>query len=634
MSSEPIIDVIPIMRRFQDGQVITQFDYPTSETLGLIKMDFLGLRNLTIISDALENIRQNKGEEIDLERLELTDQPAYELLSRGDTLGVFQLDGSGLRSLLRQMRPDNFEDISATIALYRPGPMGANSHTNYALRKNGQQPITPIHPELAEPLEEVLGTTYGLIVYQEQVMAIAQTLAGYTLGQADLLRRAMGKKKKEVLDKEFEPFSAGMRERGYSDAAIKTLWDVLVPFSDYAFNKAHSAAYGLVSYWTAYLKAHYACEYMAALLTSTRDDKDKSALYLNECRRMRITVLPPDVNASAATFTPVGDDIRFGLASVRNVGTNVVTEIAKARQEKGQFTSFTDFLDKVPAPVCNKRTIESLIKAGAFDSLGHTRRALLMVHEQAVDAVIGLKRKEAEGQFDLFADLGGDEAENGFAVDIPDLPEWDKKQKLVFEREMLGLYVSDHPLSGLEHVLSQAADVSIANLIADENRPDGSTVTIAGLITSLQRKMSKKGNPWAIVTIEDLEGSVDVMFFGETYLAYSTALAQDQVVSLKGRVRWRDETMSLQAMEMSLPDVSVGQDAPVAVRIPESRCNEPVLTQLRDVLVTHPGGSEVHVHLTSPGRATVMRLEDALRVERTNALYGDLKALLGPNCLV
>ncbi|HLR27468.1 MAG TPA: DNA polymerase III subunit alpha, partial [Ruania sp.] len=634
IASEPLLDIIPIMRRESDGAVITQVDFPAGEDLGLVKMDFLGLRNLTILDDALENIVVNGKDPVEVETLPLDDRATYDLLGRGDTLGLFQLDGGGMRSLLRMMRPDNFEDISAVGALYRPGPMGANSHTNYALRKNGQQPITPIHPELAEPLEEVLGTTYGLIVYQEQVMSIAQVLAGYSLGQADLLRRAMGKKKKEVLDKEFEPFSAGMRERGYSDDAIKTLWDVLVPFSDYAFNKAHSAAYGVVSYWTAYLKAHYPAEYMAALLTSTRDDKDKSALYLNECRRMHITVLPPDVNASVATFTPVGDDIRFGLASVRNVGTNVVTEIAKARQEKGQFTSFTDFLDKVPAPVCNKRTIESLIKAGAFDSLGHTRRALLMVHEQAVDAVIGLKRKEAEGQFDLFADLGGDEAENGFAVDIPDLPEWDKKQKLAFEREMLGLYVSDHPLSGLEHVLSQAADVSIATLIADENRPDGSTVTIAGLITSLQRKMSKKGNPWAIVTIEDLEGSVDVMFFGETYLAYSTALAQDQVVSLKGRVRWRDETMSLQAMEMSLPDVSVGQESPVAVRIPESRCSEPVLTQLRDVLVTHPGGSEVHVHLTSPGRSTVMRLEDALRVERTNALYGDLKALLGPNCLV
>ena len=278
MSSAPLIDIIPIMRRPQDGAVITQFDYPTCEGLGLIKMDFLGLRNLTILDDALENIVANGKDPVVLEELTLDDPKTYELLGRGDTLGVFQLDGGGMRTLLRLMRPDNFEDISAVGALYRPGPMGANSHTNYALRKNGQQEVTPIHPELEEPLADILGTTYGLIVYQEQVMAIAQRVAGYSLGQADILRRAMGKKKKSELDKQFAGFSAGMQERGFSMAAVQTLWDILLPFSDYAFNKAHSAAYGVVSYWTAYLKANYPVEYMAALLTSVKDDKDKSAL--------------------------------------------------------------------------------------------------------------------------------------------------------------------------------------------------------------------------------------------------------------------------------------------------------------------------------------------------------------------
>src|SRR6185295_2030686 len=339
MSSEPLMDLIPIMRREQDGQIITQFDYPSCEALGLVKMDFLGLRNLTILDDALSNVEANRSQSIDLDALSKTlDDPAtYALLSRGDTLGVFQFDGSPMRALLRLMRPDSFEDISAVGALYRPGPMGAGSHTKYALRKNGQEPITPIHPELAKPLEDVLGATYGLIVYQEQVLLIAQQLAGYTLGKADLLRKAMGKKKREVLDAEFVGFSAGMTANGYSMAAIKTLWDILVPFSDYAFNKAHSAAYGLVSYWTAYLKANYPAEYMAALLTSVRDDKDKSALYLNECRRMGIKVLPPDVNESAADFTPIGTDIRFGLAAIRNVGENVVGELVRARDEKGRF---------------------------------------------------------------------------------------------------------------------------------------------------------------------------------------------------------------------------------------------------------------------------------------------------------
>jgi DNA polymerase-3 subunit alpha len=597
-------------------------------------MDFLGLRNLTILDDALENIVNNGKDPVEIEKVPLDDRATYELLARGDTLGVFQLDGGPMRALLRQMRPDNFEDVSAVIALYRPGPMGMNSHTNYALRKNGLQKIEPIHPELAEPLAEVLDETYGLIVYQEQVQRAAQILAGYSLGQADLLRRAMGKKKPEVLAKEFVNFEAGCKERGYSDQAIKAVWDTLVPFAGYAFNKAHSAGYGLVSYWTAYLKANYPTEYMAALLQSVRDDKDKMALYLNECRRMHITVLPPDVNDSAAKFTAVGNDIRFGLTAVRNVGANVVDAVIAAREEKGAFASFQDFLDKVPAVVCNKRTIESLIKAGAFDSLGHARRALLVIHEQAVDSVISVKRKEAEGQFDLFADFGGS-ADDGlsFSVDVPDLPDWDKKQRLAFEREMLGLYVSDHPLSGLEHVLARAADTSIAALVADEGRPDGSTVTVAGLVTSLQRKMSKNGNPWAAVTIEDLEGAVEVMFFGETYLAYSTILAEDQVITLKGRVRRRDDQMQLQAMEVSLPDTSAVADSPVLVTVPHTRCVEPVMVRLREVLATHPGSAEVHVNVAEPGKRTVVRAGDTLRVEKSPALFGDLKALLGPACL-
>ena len=632
MSSERLIDIIPIMRRPLDGAIITQFDYPTCERLGLIKMDFLGLRNLTILDDALANIVANGKEAIEVETLPLDDPATYELLGRGDTLGVFQLDGGGMRTLLRQMRPDNFEDISAVGALYRPGPMGANSHTNYALRKTGVQQVVPIHHQLAEPLAEILGTTYGLIVYQEQVMAIAQRVAGYSLGQADILRRAMGKKKKSELDKQFASFSAGMTERGYSMDAVKTLWDLLLPFSDYAFNKAHSAAYGLISYWTAYLKANYPTEYMAALLTSVRDDKDKSALYLGECRHMGIVVLPPDVNYSSANFTAVGTDIRFGLTAVRNVGANVVDEIVAARESKGAFTSFTDFLDKVPAVVCNKRTIESLIKAGAFDSLAPSRRALLLVHEQAVDAVVGVKRKEAEGQFDLFSGVpvGGDAV--SFTVDVPDVPDWDKKQRLAFEREMLGLYVSDHPLSGLEHVLAAAGDVSIAALLADDTRSEGTTVTVCGLITSLQRRMSKNGNPWATVVVEDIDGSVEVLFFGETYVAYTTMLAEDTVITVRGRVRRRDDTVQLHAIEVSAPDVSA-VDAPVVITLPVARCTPPVVEQLREILASHPGVSQVHLRLTQPGRATVMRLEDTLRIQRSPALFGDLKALLGPGCL-
>jgi DNA polymerase-3 subunit alpha len=635
MSSDPIIDVIPIMRRIQDGQVITQFDYPTCEGLGLIKMDFLGLRNLTIISDALENIKLNRGHDLDLDSLALDDVPSYELMARGDTLGVFQLDGGPMRALLKLMKPDNFEDISAVLALYRPGPMGANAHTDYALRKNGIQEVIPIHPELKEPLAEILGGTYGLIVYQEQVMAVAQKLAGYSLGQADILRRAMGKKKKSELDKQFAGFSQGMQDNGYSMEAVKTLWDILLPFSDYAFNKAHSAAYGVISYWTAYLKAHYAPEYMAALLTSVGDDKDKSAIYLNECRRMGITVLPPDVNESALNFTPVGNDIRFGMGAIRNVGVNAVEAMVAAREKEGAYTSFKDYLVKVPAVVCNKRTIESLIKAGAFDSLNHHRRALAMIHEEAIDSVITLKRNEAIGQFDLFAGFEEAESEASLSIEIPDLPEWEKKDKLSFERDMLGLYVSDHPLQGLEGLLSQHADQSITSIIAEDGPHDGAIVTTAGMITSLSRRIPKaSGHAYARAEIEDLGGSMEVMFFGQVYGPIASVLAEDLIVVVKGRLQRRDDgAVTLNCMELSVPDLSEGTNGPLQISMPTHKATEAVVTELGDVLRNHRGNSEVRLHLQGDTRTEVMALPVHLRVNPSPSLFGDLKVLLGPTCL-
>ncbi|HSE71602.1 MAG TPA: DNA polymerase III subunit alpha [Nocardioidaceae bacterium] len=634
MSSEPLLDVIPLLKRPADGAMITQFDYPTCETLGLIKMDFLGLRNLTVLDDAVKNVVANRGETVVLEELDLTDEATYRLLQRGDTLGVFQLDGGPMRALLRSMRPDTFEDISAVGALYRPGPMGADSHNKYARRKTGREEVVPIHPELAEPLEDILGETYGLIVYQEQVMAIAQKLAGYTLGQADLLRRAMGKKKKEELDKQFETFSAGMVERGYSMDAVKTLWDILLPFSDYAFNKAHSAAYGLVSYWTAYLKANFPAEYMAALLTSVKDDKDKMAIYLNECRRMKIQVLPPDVNESAFNFTPVGRDIRFGLSAIRNVGGNVVDGVIAAREEKGRYTDFNDFLEKVPAHVCNKRVIESLVKAGAFDDMKHRRRALVAIHETAVDQYVDIKRNEAIGQDSLFGGL--DEGSGGFGVTVavPDIDEWDKQTLLGHERDMLGLYVSDHPLLGLEHILSNGTDCTIGQLLTDEDRPDGSTVTISGLVTSLQRKITKRGDAWAMVTLEDLEGAIDVLLFPSAYQLASTLLTEDAIVTVKGRLSRSKDQPELHGQEVSLPDLTDGPSGPVVISLPSTRCTPPVVEQLRDVLGTHPGVTEVRLRLMTKTSTTVMRLDDRLRVTPTPALFADLKALLGPSCLV
>jgi DNA polymerase-3 subunit alpha len=629
LSREPLLDVIPIHRREADGAIITQFDMGACEATGLLKMDFLGLRNLSVLDDALENIKLNLGVDVVLEDLPLSDAKTFELLGRGDTLGVFQLDGGPMRALLRSMSPDSFADISAVIALYRPGPMGENAHNNYADRKNGRKPVEAIHPELREPLADILGDTYGLIVYQEQVMAIAQKVAGFSLGRADLLRKAMGKKNKEILDKEYIPFEAGMKANGFSDAAIKRLWEVLIPFSDYAFNRAHSAGYGVVSFWTAYLKANYPTEYMAALLTSVRDDKDKSALYLSECRRMGINVLPPDVNESNSEYTPRGKDIRFGLAAIRNVGEGVVASIKSAREAKGNFTSFGDFLAKVDAQVCNKKTIESLIKAGAFDDLGHHRKALVSIHLEAIDAVIESKRAEAIGQFDLFGDIGSS-AMSGLEIEIPQ-GEWDKSTLLAFEREMLGLYVSDHPLLGVEHILRSNTDMSISALVEDGGVQDG-FVTIGGLITGISRKVSRTGSSWAIVTVEDLEGSLEVLFFANTYNQYALTLVEDRIVTIRGRVDRRDEQVRFSAFEMTSLDVSSGPVGPLTISLPISQCTPPIVERVKEILRSHPGKREVHLHIEDSGKSTTMKI-DAL-VTSSPSLSADLKSILGPDCLV
>jgi DNA polymerase-3 subunit alpha len=632
LSRYPLLDVIPIQRREQDGAIITQFDMGACESLGLLKMDFLGLRNLTVLDDALRHIQDNRGEEVVLETLPLDLPEAYEVLCRGDTIGVFQFEGGPMRSLIRSLQPSKFEDIAALNALYRPGPMGMGSHLAYVERKHLRQPMTPIHPEFAESLQDILAETYGVIVYQEQVMAIAQKVAGYSLGQADLLRRAMGKKKKAILDKEKVPFRDGMRANGYGDAAIDKLWETLIPFADYAFNKSHAAGYGLVSYWTAYLKGKYPAEYMAALLTSVRDDKDKSALYLHECRRMGLKVLPPDVNSSNADFSPVGTDIRYGLAGVRNVGSNVVASICATRRSKGAYTSFADFLAKVEPVVCNKKVIESLIKAGAFDSLGHTRQGLLRIHAEAVDACMDTKRAEAVGQFDLFGGGDDDEAPSlGLELNIP-LTEWDKAILLAYEREMLGLYVSDHPLLGIEHVIAAAVDCPVSALSA-EDKTDGAVVTVGGILSTVTRKMTKRGDSWATATLEDLEGAIEVLFFPACYQVCGVHLAEDAVLLVRARLDKREDQPRLIAMEVTVPDISEGPRGPVKLSIPANRCTPPVVERLKEVLGTHPGTTEVQLQLTAAGRSTVLRLDERLRVTASPALMADLKELLGPACI-
>ncbi|MBV9846625.1 MAG: DNA polymerase III subunit alpha [Kutzneria sp.] len=634
MSSVPLMEAIPLWQRPQDGALITGWDYPSCEAIGLLKMDFLGLRNLTVMGDAIDNVKTNRGIDIDLDSLGLDDRATYELLSRGDTLGVFQLDGGPMRDLLRRMQPTSFEDIVAVGALYRPGPMGMNAHNDYADRKNGRQKIKPIHPELEDWLKDILSETYGLIVYQEQIMFIAQKVAGYSMGRADVLRKAMGKKKQEVLEKEFEGFHAGMKSNGFSDEAIKALWDTILPFAGYAFNKSHAAAYGLVSYWTAYLKANYRAEYMAALLTSVGDNKDKSAVYLSECRRLGIKVLPPDVNESVQRFSAAGTDVRFGLGAVRNVGANVVDSIISTREAKGKYASFTDFLDKSELVVCNKRVIESLIKAGSFDSFGHTRLSLIQVHEEAVDAVVGLKRHEAMGQFDLF---GGDDSGTLEESSSPlahlklSAEEWPRKQLLSFEREMLGLYVSAHPLDGTEGVLRKYAPQSIAELL--DSPPSEREVILSGMIASVERRVNKKGDSWAIVTLEDLDASVEVLFFPKSFAMFGPELVEDSAIVVKGRVNIRDDKLAIFGADVAPLDLSAvesnpGGALPLILLLDSGKVTEDVVSDLKAALAGHKGDTPVQLHVCSGRRRTKMELQ-RYSITPSAAFFGEIKALAG-----
>ncbi len=631
MSSQPLLDAIPLWKR-DDGSVITGWDYPSCEEMGLLKMDFLGLRNLTVIGDALENIKANRGVDIDLDALELTDAETYALLGRGDTLGVFQLDGGAMRDLLRRMQPTVFEDIVAVNALYRPGPMGMNAHNDYADRKNLRQVVKPIHPELEEPLKEILSETYGLIVYQEQIMFIAQKVAGYSMGRADVLRKAMGKKKIEVLEKEFEGFREGMRTNGFSDEAVKALWDTILPFAGYAFNKSHAACYALVGYWTAYLKANFQPEYMAALLTSVGDNKDKSAIYLSECRKLGARVLPPEVNESELGFTAVGENIRFGLGAVRNVGANVIESIVRTRKEKGAFTSFVDFMEKVELVCCNKRTVESLIKAGAFDSFGQPRRALVEVHEAACGAVVSLKRQEAQGQYDLFggADGAPPEADTSPLAQLKiGTEEWPRKMLLAHEREMLGLYVSAHPLDGTERILRKHAPRPIAAVL--EDAPKEGEIVLAGMISAVDRRVNKKGEPWAIVTIEDLDAAMEVLFFPKSYLEMGSDLVPDTAVAVRGRVNWRDDRMSVFASGLApldIADAQAGLITPLVLKADALRINPATVSELKSALVAHAGDNPVTLVLCYNERETPLAI-DGFSVRLSSALLGELKSIPG-----
>ncbi len=637
VTKQPLTDYLPIQRKpeagkdLEDAPVVTQYEMHGVEDLGLLKLDFLGLRNLDVISDTLALIKRVTDLDIDIDSVDLEDGPTFDLLQAGQTIGVFQLESAPMRALMRSMAPTEFEDVAALVALYRPGPMAANMHNDYADRKNGRQDPAPFHPDA----EEILGGTYGLCIYQEELMQLAQKFAGYNLAQADNLRKAMGKKIREKIQAERAGFVDGCEKQGYGRELGEELFDTMEPFADYAFNKSHSYGYGFVSYQTAYLKANYPVEYLACLLTSVKSNLDKAAIYLGECRQMGINVLVPDVNVSEMDFASIPDPeggklnaIPFGMSAVRNVGEGLVELILKERNANGPFESFVDFCERVDYQVLNKRTIESLIKAGGFDSLGHPRQGLLLVYEEIIEKTVSSRRDHDSGVMTLFGML--EETDDGFD-DRPEIgdQEFEKSQKLAFEKEMLGLYVSAHPLMGMEAALSRKVENQLADL---EDMDDGSIVVVGGVVTSLQKKWTRKGDLMAILVLQDLAYSIETMIFPRTFADYGHLLEEDRVVVLRGRVDKRDDQPKIMAQSVEVFEAEMaGAAPPLRLEVRPDQLSDVLLERLRMVLSEHQGDSPVYIHLS--GNQAV-KLADDYCVDTSEGLIPELRVLLGEEAVV
>ncbi len=682
ITREPLTEYLPVQRKPDPGgdadsaPIVTQYEMHGVEELGLLKMDFLGLRNLSVIERALDLVEQSTGTRPDIDGVPLDDDATLDMLRRGESVGVFQLEGGPMRNLMRSLAPTSFDDVAALVALYRPGPMAADMHNAYADRKNGRKPITYPH----EDLRPILADTQGLMIYQEAVMRVAQKFAGYTLEEADNLRKACGKKIRSLIAAEREKFVAGCVSQGYEERLGTELFDIIEPFADYAFNKSHSYGYGLVAYQTAWLKAHFPVEYMSSLLTSVKDNKDKTAVYLAECRSLGIEVVVPDVNLSSAEFAPrshaarptgdsTGDStgdptgkptgdpnsgglqghaprpgIVFGLAAVRNVGEGLVERIVAERESGGPFADIYDFCRRVDPAVLNKRTMESLIKGGAFDSLNHPRKGLCLVIDEIVDRTLARRREHDVGIVTLFAALEREEGHpdgtdagrwEGTRTPIPDM-EFDKAQRLAFEKEMLGLYVSDHPLLGLESALSRHTDGSLADIrdaIGDVSAgagPEGVVRTVGGVVTDLKRQYTKKGDLMGRFVLEDLQAAMDVYVFPRVMADFGAQLENDVLVTVRGRIDLRDEEPKIVAMEIRRLDLQTGGAQELRISLPLGVLTDGTVGRLKEVLAEHPGPCPVLLHVGSK----VIKLPPEFNVESKNGLVGELKMLLGAGAVL
>jgi len=620
ISPQPLTDLLPVYKTNRD-EITTQYDMKGLERLGLLKMDFLGLTTLTVLSDTVKLVFANRGVQLDLDALPLDDAPTYALFSRGDTTAIFQFESHGMRDILRRYQPSRIEDLTALNALYRPGPIQGGMVDDFINRKHGKKKVTYDLPELRNILEE----TYGVILYQEQVMQIANRLAGFSLGEADILRRAMGKKNREEMAAQREKFLAGCHTHKVPPKKAERIFDLITEFAGYGFNKSHSCAYALLAYQTAWLKTHYPVEFMAALLTSETGNTEKVVKYIREAREMSITVLPPDVNSSDVYFTPVGEAIRFGLAAIKNVGENTVHGILSAREMLGGFHSLFQFCDNVDARLFNRRVLESLIKAGAMDSLGGQRAQLFEIIDRAMERGQKFQRARTTGQHGLFMG-GGETAEPA----LPEVEEWGETELLAAEFATLGFYISGHPLA--KHT-ARLKELNAVDLSSVEGRRNGEEITVAGIVVTLRPMRSRKGDRWGILTLQDMTGVLEVLAFPESFARLEGMLKSGAPLLVRGRVNVEEAGSRVVIQDaQTLDQVASGSSALMRVRVDLSAMDEFTLDQLKALFSGSPGSSPIAFDLIDPD-GSVATLRSNQRVHLDERLLSKVREMCGADAV-
>jgi DNA polymerase-3 subunit alpha len=624
ISDGPLHEYCPLFK--SNDQITTQYDMEAVEKIGLLKMDFLGLRTLTVIDEACKIIARTRKLNINVEELPLDDKLTYDMLSKGDAIGVFQLESSGMRDLLKKMKPTRFGDLVALLALYRPGPLGSGMVDDFIKRMHDPSHIKYDHAIL----EPILKETYGIILYQEQVMQIVSSMAGFSLAKADSLRRAMGKKIPEIMEREKKSFIDGAAKNKINSRTAEKIWNLIEYFSGYGFNKSHSTAYAFISFQTAYLKANYTVEFMAAILTSEKDNTDKIVRYIEECKRIGIATLPPSVNDSYSEFSCVGQTIRFGLSAIKNVGLTAVQSIIAARKLKGHFKSLQDLCERVDLRLCNRKVLESLIKCGAFDDLRLKRAQLFSILDQVLDIGSKVQHDRQRGQLSLMDQLGDFSEGMGQDVKVPDLEEWPESQLLGYERELIGFYVSAHPLAKYGKLLKTYATTATSNLAELKDQEE---LTMGGIVSTIKEITTKRGDRMAFVGLEDLDGRCEVIVFPELFKSSASLLQKDAIIFIRGKVNAREDTPKVIAEELiPIEDVEKKLTKVVSIDLLTAGLELDTLKKLKEILLQHPGKTPVYIHFRDPGgRRTVLHSGEDLKVETGQPLFEQLEQLLGAN---